>query len=383
MPPSPSRTDRLNAHWRRLGLLPGAPECVLKAAHRAQIERHHPDRGGDPEAAKQINIAYDELKGSGAAANEYVAANYHGEPWAVLGVSSAAEQEFVRRAAKHLSAELKEHRRLAERVLWAANHFGKVQPQPARARPVAPPPPPPRPRPQYRKRTVDAKPGLPEGLEPSVDFGSVAWRADVSRTIQLTWKRPTPTSLSVEAEPPIRAEVTASKVVQGRYSVRLSIDWDKLERSRNGNARGHTLDADIRIRWTPDGFAMTKAKGVLHYPAHVSASPGSLDLGTVAMNQRARASIALVATAATQATIEPPPWLRRADGAGRTLRSPLALKPNVPVRVEFAVEWPPIAERAKPSFAAGRSVRPTGRIVVRWNDQEFEIPVQMTVLAPR
>lgn len=383
MPQRLSRTNQLDTHWRRLGLLPGAPECVLKAAHRAQIELHHPDRGGDPEAAKQINIAYDELKGSGATANEYVAANYHGEPWAVLGVSSAADDAFVRRVAKQLAAELKEHRRLAERVAWAAENFGRVQPQPTRARPSPTPPPPPRARPTYRKKPVDAKPGLPDGLEPAVDFGRVEWGSDVSRTIQLTWQRPTPTSLNVEAGAPVRAEVTASKVVAGRYSVRFSIDWDAMNRSRNGNARGYTLDSDIRIRWTPDGYAMTKAKGIVHYPAAVTANPQSLDLGTVSLEQRGRASIVLVSSAPTEVTIDPPAWLRRADGAGRTLTSPLALKPNVPVRVEFVVEWEPITERAAPSFDAGRPVRPTGQIVVRWNDQQIEIPAQMVVPAPR
>ena len=107
--------------------MPGAPECVIKAAHLALIEVHHPDRGGDASVAKEINAAYDELKGRGSEANEYVAANYNGEPWAVLGVSSAADAKLVSRAGKQLAAELQTHRRLADRVEWALQHFASAR----------------------------------------------------------------------------------------------------------------------------------------------------------------------------------------------------------------------------------------------------------------
>ncbi|HEX5478924.1 MAG TPA: molecular chaperone DnaJ, partial [Dehalococcoidia bacterium] len=63
----------LSAHWKRLGLLDGAPEPAIEAAWLWQIARHHPDRGGDPETARAINVARDELKGQGAKPNEYVA----------------------------------------------------------------------------------------------------------------------------------------------------------------------------------------------------------------------------------------------------------------------------------------------------------------------
>jgi hypothetical protein len=44
----------------------------------------------------------------------------------------------------------------------------------------------------------------------------------------------------------------------------------------------------------------------------------------------------------------------------------------------FDVQWPPIAERAS-KVARGKPVRPTGKITVRWNDQQFDVPVQIVV----
>jgi hypothetical protein len=55
----------------------------------------------------------------------------------------------------------------------------------------------------------------------------------------------------------------------------------------------------------------------------------------------------------------------------------------VPVRVEFRVDWAPILERAKASFEAGRPVRPTGTIVVRWEGRSLDAPAQMVVTAPQ
>jgi hypothetical protein len=38
-----------------------APWCVIRAAHRALVLTHHPDRGGSPEAFRKVQEAYDEL----------------------------------------------------------------------------------------------------------------------------------------------------------------------------------------------------------------------------------------------------------------------------------------------------------------------------------
>lgn len=46
-----------------LFLLPNAPIEVVKAAHRALAQLHHPDVGGDSERMAEINAAYDELVG--------------------------------------------------------------------------------------------------------------------------------------------------------------------------------------------------------------------------------------------------------------------------------------------------------------------------------
>src|SRR5207248_2506874 len=108
-----------------------------------------------------------------------------------------------------------------------------------------------------------------------------------------------------------------------------------------------------------------------------------LDLGTVDAHQPARASLVLTSSAPTTIEIDPPPWLARIDAAGRVLSSSLGLEANTAMRLEFGVQWPPILERAKASFAAGRPVRPTGRITIRWDDRSLEIPVQITVRGPR
>lgn len=381
-----SSADRKAAHWKRLGLIPGAPECVIKAAHRALIERHHPDRGGDAEAAKAVNVAFDEVKGSGTLANEYVAANFNGEPWVVLGITSAAEPELAQRAGKHLAAELRTHPRLAERVAWAMANFATPQRGGHRERitPLTPPPP----RRTTPSRSTDhptpepATPGLPDGLPAKIDFGRVRWHADATRTVHLTWKRFAPYSITVEPASPIRAEVTASKVLPGRFSIAFSIDWDSPEFSPGPTVRGYTLDAPVRIRWSGDGDITVPARGLIAYPPLVTASPSSLDLGTVDLHRPARVSLVLVSSATTEATIEPPAWLRRSDGSGRDVDAPLRLATNVPVRVEFRVHWGPIAARAAASFEARRPVRPTGRIIVRWEGNAIEVPAQIVVPPP-
>ncbi len=374
-------SDRTAKHWKRLGIVPGAPECVIKAAHLSLIEVHHPDRGGDANVAKEINAAYDEVRGRGSEPNEYVAANYNGEPWAVLGVSSAADPKLVNRAGKQLASELHDsHRRLAARVEWALEHFASSLAAPRRER-IVPMTPPPRVRPVTRAARPDAptSPGLPDGLPTTVDFGKVPWGNDAAKTIQLTWKHAPPYSVTIDAEAPVRAEVTASKVLPGRFSVTFAIDWDSPEFSRDATTRGYTLDAEITVRWTSKDTATIRAKGLVLYAAHVSASPPSLDLGSARLRQPVRVSIVLVSTAATDVSIEPPAWLQRVDGSGRALGAQLKLATNVPVRVELGVEWAPIAERGRASFDAGRPVHATGRIVVRWNDRDLAIPAEITV----
>jgi len=374
--PKPQTSPGDAEHWRRLGLLPGAPECVLKAAWLAQIELHHPDRGGDAETAKAVNIAYEALRGRGTAANEYVAANYAGEPWVVLGISSAADARLVERAGKQLRSELAEHRRLADRVAWAMAHFAEAASVPRRVRPATPPPRRPSAvRPQAQP--VPARPGPPQGLPDRIDFGRLEWGNDATQTFHLTWKRAAPFEVRVDAPAPLRAEVVASKVLPGRFSVTLSVDWDSPEFSRSPNVRGYTLDATLRLRWTSDDEADVRVKALLLYPALVSASPMELDLGSVRLGADTRATLLLVATAPTRATISLPPWLCRVDAAGRAVEAPLQLQTDTPVRVSLAVDWAPVRERGRSSIEAGRAVRPTGRIVVRWDGQELAVPASL------
>mgnify|MGYP002344123748 CR=1 FL=1 len=48
-------------YYKVLGVSPGAPTEVIKAAYRALMKKHHPDVGGDPETAKEIEEAYRNL----------------------------------------------------------------------------------------------------------------------------------------------------------------------------------------------------------------------------------------------------------------------------------------------------------------------------------
>ncbi len=374
---APGKGDKRSRFWRELGLLPGAPECVIKAAHRHLIELHHPDRGGSDSKAKAVNVAHDEVKGQGSVANEYVAQNYRGEPWHVLGLMANAERALVDKAGRALASELESNRRLVDRIDWAVKNFGKPT---NGARPIPPPPPPKHVGVRQREASrAPAVPGKPEGLVDRIDFGTLAWRSPVTKELRLTWREFAPYKIRVEAPPPLLADVKDSKALPGRFIVSLSIDWDALERERGGSMRGYTLDSAVTLRWPGDGEAAVLVRGVLHFPAAVLASPNALDLGTVALDQRANASFVLIGNAAAAVTLVPSAWLTRIDNSGRPVDAAIQLAANTPYRVALRVEWGPIRERGAASIAAGRPVRPTGKITVRWNDAELEIPVQMVV----
>lgn len=51
-------------YYKVLGVSPGAPAEVIKAAYRALIKIHHPDVGGDPKMAMAIEEAYRHLSGA-------------------------------------------------------------------------------------------------------------------------------------------------------------------------------------------------------------------------------------------------------------------------------------------------------------------------------
>ncbi len=48
-------------YYKVLGVAPGAPTEVVKAAYRALMKIHHPDVGGDPQRAKEIEEAFRHL----------------------------------------------------------------------------------------------------------------------------------------------------------------------------------------------------------------------------------------------------------------------------------------------------------------------------------
>ena len=290
-----------------------------------------------------------------------------------------AGEALAERAGKQLLTELRGNRRLSERVRWAVANFSKVQPSAAPRRNGAATPPPPRARPASRRAPTPkpARPGVPSGLPPKIDLGRVAWRSDATKSFQLTWKEFAPYNISVEAPPPLTADVTASKVLPGRFSVAIGVDWTSPEFASRSRLRGYTLDAEIIVRWTSEDSVPIRVRGLLLYPPQVTASPAQLDLGTVRVNATTRASIVLASSARGEATIETPAWLRRVDAAGRPLDGPLQLAPDTEVRVALRVEWAPIIERGESSLKAGRPVRPSGTIVVTCGDQRIEIPAQM------
>ena len=376
----PAAADRYAAHWRTLSLMPNAPACVIKAAHLYHIKRSHPDRGGTVEEAQRINVAFDELKERGTKANDHVASYYDGEPWHVLGISSSADRELAENAGKALASELGQLERLASRVRWAVQHWGRPGTATQAPRPkITPPPPPPRmPRPAATPRpNTPATPGKPAGLPQSVDFGNLQWRDSATREIRLTWEQNAPYNITVDAEAPVLVTVVASKAKPGRFVISLSIDWESEAFSEGSRLRGYMLHAPVSIRW-PGGEATVPARGVVHYPAEVAVSPVELDLGKVAMRQPVRADLTLIATGATVARIESSAWIARVDAAGKVIDGPLRLQANTPVRVALQVQWAPIIDRAA-SVPKGKPVRPTGKITVRWGERSLEVPVQMVV----
>uniref|UniRef100_A0A6M3L7V7 Putative chaperone n=1 Tax=viral metagenome TaxID=1070528 RepID=A0A6M3L7V7_9ZZZZ len=58
-----------NDSWTKLMLVEGAPMELIRAAYRVLSVKHHPDKGGDPERMKEINLAYKELMGGFVSTN--------------------------------------------------------------------------------------------------------------------------------------------------------------------------------------------------------------------------------------------------------------------------------------------------------------------------
>lgn len=50
-----------NDPYKVLGVLPDAPDEVVKAAHKAQARKHHTDLGGDGVMMSKINVAYETI----------------------------------------------------------------------------------------------------------------------------------------------------------------------------------------------------------------------------------------------------------------------------------------------------------------------------------
>jgi hypothetical protein len=254
--------DKRAEQWKQLGLMSGAPECVIKAAHRFLIEIHHPDRGGSVEQAQRVNVAYDELKGQGSKPNEHVAAYFEGEPWHVIGVASNADRRLVERAGKTLAAELQTHPRLAARVEWAIENFGRPGNATAPPRPRAAPAPRRRAAAPAARPAEQAAPGRPDGLVESIDFGTLEWGSTLTREIRLTWRQFAPYKVDVDAAEPVSVTVTASKTLPGRFVISVGVDWTSELFSSGASLRGHTMSSTLRLRWAGGGEAVVSVRGV-------------------------------------------------------------------------------------------------------------------------
>ncbi len=59
--PPPSRAD-IELCYRLMGLSPSASWTEIQSAYRRKAKVHHPDHGGDADAMRALNEAYQTLK---------------------------------------------------------------------------------------------------------------------------------------------------------------------------------------------------------------------------------------------------------------------------------------------------------------------------------
>ena len=57
-----------DAEYRELHLLPSAPPALVRVVYLELAKEAHPDRGGDAEAMRRINLAYEAIRAVGAEA---------------------------------------------------------------------------------------------------------------------------------------------------------------------------------------------------------------------------------------------------------------------------------------------------------------------------
>ena len=61
-PPASERKDDLDVCYKMLGVSPSAPWDEIEKAYRRKAKVHHPDLGGDEDAMRALNDAYNYLK---------------------------------------------------------------------------------------------------------------------------------------------------------------------------------------------------------------------------------------------------------------------------------------------------------------------------------
>lgn len=413
---TPTRKSRDEEHWRVLGLMPGAPACVVKVAHLRLAKVFHPDVvGGDAQKAKVVNVARDEVIARATPAREWVSAGARGEPNRILGLIPNADAALVERAARALSKELASFPKLVERVAWARAHFGRESwPAPNVRKPTRTP--------TVRPR---AESGLPNGWVREIDVSGIKWGSHLDRVLKLTWPPSNrPTSVAVRTSPPILCTTTKSRSVAGQWIIAVSIDWAMIRR------QAFRMNSWLEIRWSggqgtigivgalaapvtestrtavqPQPSAPPKRPAAAprprrpsppsklkpspptrpiakQTPSKIATSPAALDLGLVALDRPTRASLTLQSMAAVRVTVVPPAWLLCVRGAQSFVDAEYHLRPNTPVRIEFVVAWLRIreAERKTRSFSKGKPARANGAIAIKAQDgNQVGVPVHMVV----
>jgi hypothetical protein len=108
---------------------------------------------------------------------------------------------------------------------------------------------------------------LPEGLVAQVDFGTLAWGTAAERQLKLTWRQFPPYTVRAEIDGPVRADVTESKALPGRFIVTLTIDWEAAELQGTASLRGYTLDQTLTLRWGGGGADTVRVTGALPFRA--------------------------------------------------------------------------------------------------------------------
>ena len=152
--------------------------------------------------------------------------------------------------------------------------------------------------------------------------------------MQFTWKHAAPYSVTIECKGPVRAEVAASKVLPGRFSVRSRSTGTRRNQPRPGDARIHAGRDDHRALDIAGQDDDTR-EGPGAVPGARQREPGVARSRDARLKHRcARRSCSSAPRGRGDDRADA--MAERVDGTGNVLDAPLKLATNMPVRVEIA-----------------------------------------------